>query len=131
MIFRLKGSLACHHLEHSNSERPHIDHLIVSPTLEYLRCPIERSSCWGQHISFTSSLFNLFADSKVNQLNTLFVFVIEYIFWFDIAMADLFLVNIPQGYQHLENDAFEFIFGVDFNLFEAWERKVIHHKITP
>ena len=60
----------------------------------------------GEHISSDSSWEGLLGYSEVDKFDMFIFFIIEYILWFDISMADVFVMNIDDSLDELPYDLF-------------------------
>jgi hypothetical protein len=109
VILRLERSEPTHDFEHGNPQGPHIDHFIIPPSLEHLRSSIEGSSRGSQHISLASPLLDLLADSEINDFYRFVVLVVKYVFGFDVPMANLPVVDIPESVYDLISDLLELL----------------------
>ncbi len=56
-----------------------------------------------------SSFVKLATDTEVDQYAFFALFIVQYILWFYISMADMFPVNIVQSFDNLVDDTFEFL----------------------
>ena len=116
MVLTLEGCFSSDKLVDSDSNWPQVDFFIIASTSENLRCQVKIRPYYGQHISPLSSLEGFFADTKVNDLQSFYQGVIENIFWFDITMTDISLMQIGNGLQYLSEYDLHFwlIFDIEF-----------------
>ena len=101
MILTLEGCFSSDKLVDCDSNWPQVNFFIIASTCEDLRCQVKIRPYYGQHISPLSSLEGFFADTKVNNLQSFYQGVIEYILWLEISVHYIFACKHLKSLEHL------------------------------
>lgn len=128
MELGLEGGSLCDELVESDANSPHIDSFIVTAAMEHFRGPVVGGSRDGKHTFFVASFGYFLADAKINELDSLLHFVIQDVFWFDVAVADPVFMDIGHCGDQLEQYDLYFVFLQVSEAEEVGHVEIVHNQ---
>jgi hypothetical protein len=105
-----------------DAEGPKIDTFVVSAAEVYLRCKVVVGADDGEHVTTDAPQEGLLGDAKIDDFDALLDGVVEDVFGFDVAVADVAVVQVLDDFDDLNDDILELLLVLDGVLVEGRER---------